>query len=466
MIKLNHPISGSLDVYSCCGSVTSTATNAFQVSPDGERVVYWVRDFLTDEISLHSVRSDGSGHVNLSQQVANSNPPNQFLISPDSKRVVYYADSNIYRVPITGGTPIALTPSSVNSATDFKIGTDSDRVFYLTSSQLYSVPISGGNSLLLSPNIVNASISFKLSRDGGHIVYWGRAPEAERADLYSLSLADDSERKLVSNLSDIDVDAQYPYFEISPDSANVIFLVTANNLFQGVYSVPIDGGEFSTISTHSPVSGHFYRIKISSDSRYVAYSFSPPPGFISYMPAKRALYLAPIISGGAAREIGLGLNTQHFEFTPDSSRIVYSSAYDSSCDSEFPDICGFSFRIYSESINGDDVRQLIPDNSNPRFLLTADGESVVFTLVSANTRQIFSTRIDGGALIKLNSFFDRRNEVYTYNLSPDGQSVLYLADQDVDGVLELYSAPTFRNEEQRPMFLIKAKNGKIVILDL
>ena len=480
-LKLNHPISGPVDVFfdGCCSFPSERPTNDFQVSPDGQRAVYWVRDFLTNEVVLYSVMSDGSGHVILSQNFPNNNPFYEFAISPDSSQVVYYADSKIFSVPIAGGTPTVLVSSSVNSSSDFKISKDSDLVIYVnsTTSQLHSVPISGGSSTLLSPNVVNRFTQFKLSTDGRNIIYLGSLQTSIQNELFSLSLIDSGETQLTSVLSSIGSDVSVSAFEISPDNDNVVFVARMPSTAEGLYSVPIEGGMISQITPLDfvPSDSSSFKVQISPDGNHVLLAYSvrrPDDGFDIFL-REIEVVLIPI-TGDTFRKIGsrnlrIPNSTENSIFTPDSSRIVYSSATSLTCEVEFPELCSFNFNLFSESIDGDDVQQLSPNNTNRFFQLTTDGERVVFTSRDSQTinQQIFSVSLDDRELIRLNGFLPRRKEVLTYNLSPDGRRVLYLADQDTDGVFELFSASTsVNNEAQKSKFVIRASNGNLILIEL
>jgi len=476
-IKLNHPISGVLDVYTGSNYIQSSPVDGFQASPDGNRVVYWVRDFLTDEHSLHSVASDGSDHAILSQKFVVNIGINKFEISPDSSRVVYYKDTDLYSIPIAGGTAIKLntTPIPSSAKDDFNISVDSQQVIYLNDSsgslRLNSVPITGGGSTELSPNSVNPTISFRLSPNGGHIVFWGQALGDTANELYSLSLTGGGETKLISNLSDIGGagdSVKTITYEFTPDSSRVVFMAQVNNQAEGLYSAPIGGGTFSQVVSLGMLGGSYpFSIKISPDGQHVLYSFGSDNLFgNTYRPDRRELYHVPI-GGGVLTELGLGINTRDFEFTPDSSRVVYSSAFDEIPDLEFPDQIFHRFRIYSESLAGSDLITLAGAETSPFFRMTTDGERVIFSFrETGNVTEVFGAPTNGDPSSKLNSFQGDRGEVRAYNVSPDGSRVLYLSDQDVDGVYELYSAPTSRVNGPSSKFVIRASNGKLVIFDL
>ena len=400
-IKLNHPISGALDVFAGTNGSQPFATDAFQMSPDGQRVVYWVRDFVTDEHSLHSVKNDGTDHAVLMPNFVNTDSLNRFEISPDSSRVVFSRDSGIYSVPITGGASIPLNASPLPDKDNFKVTLDSQQVIYRnSSSHISKVSITGSTPVQVSSNQVNSFASFKLSPDGDHIVYSNRTPQSSR-ELYSISLATNIETKIALNLNNsgslndiVSVDT----FEFTPDGNQIVFLASVNSLTRGLYSAPISGGNLSTIVSFGlSANTNSFSMKISPDGNHILYRvLSSNSSGISYFPDKFELYHVPF-GGGNITEIGLSINTRDFEFTPDSSRVIYSSAFVAIPDLEFPDIVFFRFKIYSTSLIDGTSFALSEAVTNFFFEITADGEKVVYI----DSDAVFSMPTEGGNPIKL-----------------------------------------------------------------
>ncbi|MEM8859636.1 MAG: putative Ig domain-containing protein [Chloroflexota bacterium] len=122
-----------------------------------------------------------------------------------------------------------------------------------------------------------------------------------------------------------------------------------------------------------------------------------------------------------------------FLISPDEKTIVYESSSD---------------RLYSASIEGDNVTEisnvtgfgLIPGNIDG-FDLTPDGSRVVFKHLTVGGTDLYSVHTLGGEAIKLNSELVAGGHVFQFQISPDGTHVLYLADQEIDGLHELYIVP-------------------------
>ncbi|NUM46897.1 MAG: PD40 domain-containing protein, partial [Anaerolineales bacterium] len=79
------------------------------------------------------------------------------------------------------------------------------------------------------------------------------------------------------------------------------------------------------------------------------------------------------------------------------------------------------------------------------FHISPDSQWVVYTTNYEGDWQIFSVPILGGPVAQLNPQLINGGNVYPndweYEISPDSTRVVYVADQDTDEVLELYSVP-------------------------
>lgn len=121
------PLDGSAAPVKISGPVL-TRVGAFQVSPDGNRVVYLADETVFRHLELFSVSASGGPAVKLSgprqrgdvssESFFESDSRDPFVISPDSTRVLFRADLQnsgsvrLYSVPIAGGSlPIVLDPA-------------------------------------------------------------------------------------------------------------------------------------------------------------------------------------------------------------------------------------------------------------------------------------------------------------------------------------------------------------------
>jgi hypothetical protein len=100
--------------------------------------------------------------------------------------------------------------------------------------------------------------------------------------------------------------------------------------------------------------------------------------------------------------------------------------------------------LYANLLTGDYLVRLIP----PEFFLRVDyftvspnSQIVVYLVEIAGTTQVYSVPTIGGPAIRLNSPLVSGGDVSDFRISPDGQWVVYKADQVTLGVNELYSVP-------------------------
>ena len=87
---------------------------------------------------------------------------------------------------------------------------------------------------------------------------------------------------------------------------------------------------------------------------------------------------------------------------------------------------------------------LIVDGDVSQFTVSPDGQYVVYLADQEmdQVRELYSVPITGGTSSKLNGPIVAGGNVFSsFVISPDSQYVIYRADQDIDNVLELYSVP-------------------------
>jgi len=170
------------------------------------------------------------------------------------------------------------------------------------------------------------------------------------------------------------------------------------------------------------------------DERYELYSV-PLDG--SAAPVKQS---GALVTGGDVQS--------DFAFTPDGGRLVYRA--DAETDERFelfgaaPAGPASPVKLNPSLVADGDVR--------PGFVLAPDGSRVIYRADRAADERIelFSSRVDGGATLTLNDALPPGGEVLErLRLSPDGKQVFYAADQRSDDVFELFAAPIERAKGSR-----------------
>ncbi len=511
-IKLNAPLPAGGQV---SGS-NSEVDHPFLISPDNRRVVYLADQETHNVFELWSVPLTGGKPTKLNTTLAGGKGdvrgpdeelPHPFLISADSQHVVYVADQDVdevfelYSVPITGGAVTKLNPSlakgrggvqgdiQAGPEHPFLISPDSQRVVYVADQdvdelyELYSVPITGGEAIQLSrnraagPGDVHGGIArpFRISPDSQRVVYVADLDVDEVIELYSVPISGGPVSKLNSTLAggrgDVQgVDPAAEAFLVSPDSQYVVYLADQDiDEVTELYSVPISGGKPTKLNP--PLAGGrgdvrgagkkvAHPFRISPDSRRVVYiadqetdeAFELWSVAINGGPVSK---LNPPMAGGKGDIRGPSRDMINpFRISPDSRRVVYIA--DQESDS--------TFELFSVPITGGSATKLNPtlahgrgeirgaDNivANP-FLITADSTRVVYLADQelVGVMELYSVPIGGGPVTNLNptlaenqgAILGTEYELHNpFRISPDGRHVVYLADQETDEHIELFAS--------------------------
>jgi len=156
---------------------------------------------------------------------------------------------------------------------------------------------------------------------------------------------------------------------------------------------------------------------VSADGTRVVYRANE-----SAAPGPR-LYAVPI-DGGVS--VPLGLSSTLFEITPDSANVLFVND-----------------RLYAVPIDGSAAPV---DLSGPgpveAFEASADSTRIAFRIASGGTPRLFANSILGGTPVDLSGALVAGGEVTEFAISPDAQRVVYCADAVMDQRFELYSVPS------------------------
>ncbi len=109
-----------------------------------------------------------------------------------------------------------------------------------------------------------------------------------------------------------------------------------------------------------------------------------------------------------------------------------------------------AYDLYSVPVHGGIPTRLSQDEPFAgrellSFVITPDSSRVIFLsdAIDDNKYELFSVSVTGGTITRLNANLGNDRDVLNYfKISPDAQTVLYLADQGAfDDVFQLYSVP-------------------------
>ena len=324
----------------------------------------------------------------------------------------------------------------------FKISPDGTRVVYKADSyKLYSVPIGGGTVTRLS-KLVNWKSSirdFQISPDSTRVVYEADQDTYRVMELYSVPIGGGKVKKLNSTLVSGRGIGYYP-FQISPDSTRVVYRADqdTDNVYE-LYSVPIGGGTVTKLNSTLVSGGDTLDFQISPDSSRVVYRADQDTYRVN------ELYSVPIGGGKVAKlnsTLVSGGDVFDFQISPDSSRVVYSADQDTDNVIELYSVPiggGTVTKLNSTLVNNGDVSFYFNDN----FQISPDSSRVVYRADqdTEGVYELYSVPIGGGKVKKLNSTLVSGGDVSRFQISPDSSRMVYRADQDTDWVYELYSVP-------------------------
>jgi Tol biopolymer transport system component len=138
-----------------------------------------------------------------------------------------------------------------------------------------------------------------------------------------------------------------------------------------------------------------------------------------------------------------GGHVTDFRISPDSSRVVYHADQDTDN----------VYELYSVPLDGSDSPVKL--NGSPvgggdvtaPFHISPDGRRVVYRADqdTDGVDELYGVSLDGSSSpIKLNGDLTGGGNVYfDFQISPDSEVVVYRADQDLDEVIELYASTGF-----------------------
>lgn len=298
--------------------------------------------------------------------------------------------------------------------------------------------------------VTNGDVSeqYAFSADGRYAVFVADKDTDGKNELYSVRLSTGAITNISGGLvtvitGGLVTGGNVIKFRISPDSLRVVFVADKDtaNVFE-LYSTPIGIAAPVKLSGALAVGGSVADdFQISPDSSRVVFraETSAVNDFELYSTPISASARIALSGPFAVRRI------LEFQITPDSTRAVFRVDPISSP--------GF-FYLYSASLLSGELVALagaLAESHSPiSFQVSADSARVVFlSRDPANpSDQVFSSPIASYAPIRISGTY--RGESVSvrpgsYQISPDSQRVVFLADRDTRFAYQLYSAPIASN---------------------
>lgn len=371
------------------GVDTTGSVSSFKGSPDGDWVVYSATQGLNRPDELFGVPVGGGDPIRLSDPDPNNNHIEGYLITPDGRSVIYARRfGGVFMVPIQGGPTVKLSgeESALGHAEEMKLSPDATTLVYSFShaqgnrSELFSVPLAGGAPVSLSgPLEGGLPVRFQTSPDSSRVVWsYERAAEISR-ELFSVPIAGGTPVKLNGTLVEFgNVNA----FSISQDSRTVLYEAEQESFGRDeLYAVPMDGGIETKLSiATSRTVGGVDDSRFSRDGDHVFYKTDNSFG-------RDQLYRVPVSGGNSVR-----------------------------------------------------LNDSLPHDGGVRQYAETDGDAVVYNADQRETAafELFITPSGGGAPAAISGSFVEHADVGAFLMGP-GNSLLFVADREVDGDAHLYA---------------------------
>lgn len=271
-------------------------------------------------------------------------------------------------------------------------------------------------------------LSHQISQDGMRIIYLADQDVDNEQELYSVPVGGGPVTQLNPPLV---AGGDVLGFAIALDSSRVVYLADQDtNDMVEAYSVPLTGGAVAKLNGPLIPLGDLSTLLVTNDSTHVIYLADQDTDGIT------EVYSAPIAGGGAVKINGplvAGGNVTHIASPLDGSRAIYRA----------DQITDEVFELFSAPIGGGAVTKLTPtpvpggDVGTP----VTSGSRVYFIgdLDANEVFEYYSVPHAGGPLVKLSKPLIAGGDVT--NAFSSLTMSLYTADQDVDEVFEVYAVP-------------------------
>jgi Tol biopolymer transport system component len=429
----------------------------FRISNDSQWVVF--RAFASadrNRIDLFSVPLDGSAPpINLNGPMFGpfGSPPadGDFQLAPDSERVVFGSEpgNGMFSTLIDGSAPRVPLDLARFDIDPMQISPDGKRLIFRHTIQTYNTGLfaqllDGSRPAMRlddgSGIVVNTK--FPVTSDGSRVVFSVSRGDLRREVHYSAPLnglgpiAALNDQLLNNGINGLFSPSPY---QITPDGNYLVFPFDEGADGDAELFVrTIDGSGPARRITDGRLWAGF---QITSDSQRVIYG--DPQDHIGVA----ELFMKSLIGNDSPVKVNSPLSEGYalsgFQITPDGDHVIYG-AYRSG-----------SFQYFSRPTDGSTPavflyeepegparltgRQIAPDGSHIVFGVDLDGFFGSYGYDLPETHVLYAVPIAGGLPRPITDVLEGGRYIREFQFTPDGRSVIYLANQDDKNVFELYS---------------------------
>jgi Tol biopolymer transport system component len=355
----------------------------------------------------------------------------QPALSPDGTALAFAAADDhgvaqVWRQPIAGGTPVALTSGAVPVARP-RWSADGRIVFERRGQGIWSVPEVGG----APTRLVESGSNPNLSRDGRWLV-WER-----RGEGVWVARSDGTEARRVAALPEsFYVNWRDRLPALSPDGREVVYFLAVAGPFGDYWRVPVDGGAPKRLTFDL------------ADGGAAAWA---PDGRSVIAPSSRdgslTLWRVPL-DGGPPRPLTIGAGDDSWpEVSADGARLVYTSARNAHV-----------IRIHDPRTGRD--REVLSQRTLllGRALVSPAGDQIAFYGGPRNGEsRLFTVRTDGGGLRQV-THGEGVDHVQP-QWSADGRTLFFQEDRPADWRVAADGAVTYAAGARPSLRAVPAAGG-------
>jgi dipeptidyl aminopeptidase/acylaminoacyl peptidase len=459
---------------------------SYKISPNATTVLYSADAQTAGLRGLYAVPIGGGIGLQLVQTPVAGGSIYQYDWTADSDKVVYMGQiealgaAHVYSINANGSGKQTIDDGIPGTLVSFEMVSNSHIIVYTliggVTFEIYSVRIDGaGGAVKLNKTLPSGGnvVQAEATADGQWVVYRADATTDEDFQLFSVKI-DGTSHQLLSGINinggdvqdftlapdskhvvwtgDLLLDQRVDLFSwtvdktgligfldsaganverplVSPDSQWVAYVTDDINNGDQMRFTPIDSSESEASSLYFANKTNVFSFAFSPDSRNLVFIYDQGTA------GKRNLSSDAILANTPSHSLAGNADILDFETTPDS-RYVISRSKDKN-----------SLMISPiESVVSFIMTDLDAGRSVEQFAITPQGDYVVYRADrnAAGTLELFAVPLSyqpnmADETVKLNSIFNTTNDVTSFLLSAQGD-VVYRADSAaVDGKFELYA---------------------------
>lgn len=413
---------------------------------DGTRVLYRATS-AGGIVELFSVPLDLSGPpVSLSAPMLAGMTVNDYVLTADGARAVFASNRldagrrRLWSVPASGGTPQELDGRDLDSTARLVLA-PSARVLFVAddgpSQGLFLVPAdaSAPARRLDGPAVAGARVT-NHGVSGDRAVYIASEELAETFELRSVPLDLVQPSTRLSRASDVfTFGGAIGAFDVSPDGS--VAVLATSGAAPVVYTSSLARPSAVARSLPAGPGATIGELAFSPDSTAFVCTLLETNGAVRLLAASTRtrdaavrLDAAPVTGAPSGLVVGPG-STRVFYLAPTAGHAAELCA--SFLDGLTPPVVLNAPLVSGASVSGS-VRAFELSASGQRLIYLADQEQV-------NRVELYSVNSGGGPALRLNGALGFGEDVLQARIAPDGQRALFVADDVLDGIGNLYVVP-------------------------